>query len=857
MSQALVPSPVRPVRPSGTPPIDPQKAGENPLQVLHKLLRGRYTITMLLVIVLGPCGAAIGYFGLHKEYTSNAVIRIAPVLPKVLFESEQSNTLPMFDSFLQTQVSLIKSRRVIEMATQSEVWRGSGGDNSIETIAQIPEDLKVEQPKGSQLILVGYTDENPARARAATKAVVDSYMSIFGETNLVTETQRFKLLEDRAKSLSNQIDGITAQILKVANEFGSDDLTAAHDFEVENLQKFQTELEAAKLQLATAKSANNESGTPNTRDYSKLTVEEIAAVDARMQSLYDEQRRLQRKIDELKSTLSRWEERPEYRLAQEQLKSQEQEIDTYARLFRENAARNVGLPVTGMPGTLAAPMTVEQLQNKVQGLQELYDEAKVKTLDLGRKNLQLKDLRTNVTRLQESLNATNARIEQLNLESSVSGRVSVLSEAEMPTAPSNAKRRIQFVILGGLAASALGVGLVVLLGLLKPRIRDIEDAQNILTRLLGALPLLPETLSNPAETLVAAQSVHQIRTKLHLHMPHQEALALTITAPTSGAGKTSFALSLGLSFSSSGTRTLIIDGDMVGLGLTHRTGAAGRCKLGHLLQKMDIISEDESRRALNLARQSGQKMGESLLELDYISEMDLEEGLSIQEGAELGLTDALNGENIEDCLADIGVPNLTILPASRRTNVPIAAMSPGSVRSLLDKLRVLFDVILIDAGPVPGLTDATIMATCSDGVIMVASRGDQDTDVQRALRSLHELNAFVVGFVFNRAKTRDIEQSRYSSTVSSRSDMPQPKVAVEEDRSAELEELLRPVADFGPLPQSVWLSITHPGVFNGEWRENITTKIVDGEIESESDVASDGNADIEERADDPEALNRI
>src|SRR5690606_36498575 len=140
----------------------------------------------------------------------------------------------------------------------------------------------------------------------------------------------------------------------------------------------------------------------------------------------------------------------------------------------------------------------------------------------------------------------------------------------------------------------------------------------------------------------------------------------------------------------------------------------------------------------------GRPIGHTLLELGYISESDLQDGLMLQRDAGLGLADALAGEHFGDCLADIGVPNLMILPASRRSEMPANAMSPNAFRALLSKVRGAFDIILIDAGPVPGPTDATVMTTCADGVIMVASRGDQGSDVQRALHHLHELNVSVV-----------------------------------------------------------------------------------------------------------------
>jgi len=811
MSNALIP--VGPGSSGGGqsyPGAEPQKAADNPLLIVHKLLRGRYLIAIALAVLLGPIGAVLGYLAVQLEYTSSATLRVAPVLPKILFESDGNSMMPMFDSYLQTQVSQIGSRRVIEMAMQSQTWQEIGGKFTLEGLEEFTKRLSVVQPKGSQLIVINFSDTDPTRARSGAKAVVDAYMSIYEETGVTQDAKRNSVLDERAKLLRNQILTIEEKILTIAQEFGSDDLTSAYDFEMNNLQTIQTELEAAKLLLNSLEAVAGGENSPDVLDYTKLSIEEIALIDGHMRSLIERRSLLEREIGAFESTLRRPESRAEYRQALKDLETQKSEIDTYATAFRESPLLATSSPAD--PGQVRpTASTVAQLKSKVDGLQKLYDDADKKRIEIGTKNLNLKTFRTELARLDADLELTISRMEQLHVEGSENGRVSVLSEAEVPASPSNAKRRTQLTILGGLAGGGLGVALVIVLGFFKSNIRDITDAQAIQPRLLGALPLLPDKLVSTAEVISAAHSVHHIRTILHAHMPTHESLCLTVTAANSGAGKTSFALSLGLSFATAGTRTLIIDGDVVGTGLTRRTGASGRRKLGHVLRTYEVITEEESRHALQLARQTGRPIGHALIELGYISENDLQDGLAMQKDVGLGLADALNGEHFENCLADIGVPGLTILPSSRRTVANSHSMSPVAFRKLLDELRPMFDIILIDSGPVPGLSDAMIMNMCADGVIMMASRGDSESDVQRALKHLNELSVPVVGLVFNRADSVDIERSKYSSsTVSSNGrEKPSKSNLGVLDESVPWDELLAPVSNFGPLAQSVWLSTTH------------------------------------------------
>ena len=406
---------------------------QNPLLLLHRLLRGRYAAAIILAILLGAAGAVGGYIALALEYQSTAQIRIAPVMPKILFESEQSSVLPMFDSFVQTQVSLIQSRRVVDMAMQGSTWKSVGGEYSLPRVADFMEQLSVTHPRNTEIILVTFTDHEPRTAQAGAKAVVDAYMNIYGGEDLNTATQRFELLEERAKALGNEIDGYQAQMYEIANEYGSNALDGLYAFEAEELQKLQTELESAKIELATFESASKEGLLPNIgKDPSRLSVEEIATVDSWMKQLLDTRKQLRWSMDEIATRYKEPEQRPEYRLARERLSTQEDEIANYAALYREQAAANAGLP---MAGANDAETLKANLELRVQRLQQLFDEKRERTLALGRQNLQIEKLRSQIARAQDSLDKTNARIEQLSIESAIGGRIDLLAEADMPTMP--------------------------------------------------------------------------------------------------------------------------------------------------------------------------------------------------------------------------------------------------------------------------------------------------------------------------------------------------------------------------------------------------------------------------------------
>ena len=78
---------------------------------------------------------------------------------------------------------------------------------------------------------------------------------------------------------------------------------------------------------------------------------------------------------------------------------------------------------------------------KQQALRALYEDLKRELVDLGRKNLIIEKLRSDAQEARERLEETKNRIEQLNLERNVSGRVSIISYGDVPLEPDKDPRR--------------------------------------------------------------------------------------------------------------------------------------------------------------------------------------------------------------------------------------------------------------------------------------------------------------------------------------------------------------------------------------------------------------------------------
>src|SRR4051812_12314825 len=102
----------------------PQSSSMN-LYQLHLLMRGRYPLAIALSVVLATAGAITGYKMGKKTYQSSATIRIAPTTPKVMYNTDEQRN-DHYESFVDTQMAMIHSRRVIEMAMTLKPWTNLG-----------------------------------------------------------------------------------------------------------------------------------------------------------------------------------------------------------------------------------------------------------------------------------------------------------------------------------------------------------------------------------------------------------------------------------------------------------------------------------------------------------------------------------------------------------------------------------------------------------------------------------------------------------------------------------------------------------------------------------------------------------
>ncbi len=103
-----------------------------------------------------------------------------------------------------------------------------------------------------------------------------------------------------------------------------------------------------------------------------------------------------------------------------------------------------------------------------------------------------------------------------------------------------------------------------------------------------------------------------------------------------------------------------------------------------------------------------------------------------------GFTDIfVNHLSIRSVVREVaGVPNLSVITAGRIPPNPAEITGSARMRQLIEEFRGSFDRIVFDGPPVLGATDAVVLASSVDGVLVVMRKGKID---RRAVRRMSEI----------------------------------------------------------------------------------------------------------------------
>ena len=153
----------------------PMPAAPTPLHRIHRSMRGRYLLAIVLAFVGGAAGAAGGFLFGKPGYISQGAIQIKPTIPNI---EKMDSIVAMYDRLMTTESSKLMSQSILDWAVKDPDWQKlvppdpSGSDPT----AMLASGLKTEYVKMTEYITVAYQHRDPAIAQAGTRAVIRAYM---------------------------------------------------------------------------------------------------------------------------------------------------------------------------------------------------------------------------------------------------------------------------------------------------------------------------------------------------------------------------------------------------------------------------------------------------------------------------------------------------------------------------------------------------------------------------------------------------------------------------------------------------------------------------------------------------------
>ncbi|MEA2710774.1 MAG: polysaccharide biosynthesis transport protein [Phycisphaerales bacterium] len=672
--------------------------GQNsPLRKVQRLLRGREKLAIGLAICGMLVGCIVGWLGQKPKWVSSGVVWIRPIIPRL---TESDKVMPFYQYYVQSQTAIITGPRVLERAVQSNEWKATGLPSNSDSVSMIKQDLEVVYAKNSQHILVSYTDERDVVAQAAVRSVIQAYRDIYSDANGQEMKSKLQQIEAKKDELDSAMRGIQGQMRALVEKHGHDDLSAIYIESQKRLMELRDKVRSTQMKLDSAMAgAPKEGENVAAADPTKgITLEMIASNDVTMREYIKTLEAMEFNLQRLARNVG-----PKSRIyadAAADVELQKQRINTYAESFRKNfTGQDIFNPDTMQVLPLTKGM-LAQLQRQGDELLKQYEKDQADFQVLSQDWSKILDLKQQLERHRNDLDKYTKQYEEQVAQAAMGGTLQVVSDGDTPVQAPD--KRKQFAFVGLLGGGGLPIAVLLLVGLLDGRMRYSEEAGADMSgmTLLGILPNLPDRLTDPAQAATAAHCVHQIRTMLQINSG-EDRNVFAVTSASPGDGKTSLTLALGLSFAASGSRTLLIDCDLVGAGLTAR---------------LDMSGPD-------------------------------------------GVLEAMANRELLPHIRTTDIADLSMLPVGQAQAHHAGMFSPQALRRLLNEAKKHFEIILIDSGPVLGSIEATPVCAAADGVILTVSRGQQRPLVEKAIQHLMSIGARFAGVVFNRAQANDFARS--------------------------------------------------------------------------------------------------
>jgi polysaccharide biosynthesis transport protein len=710
-------------------PAGPGQAAPSAYDIAESMFRFKWTAVLVFVLVAAPLIAAI-WTQVVPKYQARAEVRIRPIIPRLVFRTEDNGMIPLYSDFVNTQVSVMRGMTVLQrvlarpdvQATQwyknppkSLVQRLQG--NPISTMERLRDDLSAQPRNRTEIIDVSFTAVSPKEAKLITEAVLDEYKKYTTEKANATEDTLYRQLVDQYNLLQDQITSHENVCAKLRKSLGTENPQDVVSTKRARLDETQARLDDLQQKIAVLQWQLKQAG-PN--DANAALIDANGVVQNQPKYYQDQEwRKLDLNLKTIRHNIAnsiltpknpdmiRMEKDKDF--AEQLLDQREKQLDEQ---WRDRLSSASGGPIDATAGNASSQPTIPVEQQLAQAKEQqnllLAEINKQKTdLDSLFGNVQLLEKESSALQhSRELFDAVRQRLDQKRMEQNVPGSIEVPAEAFVPSQPYN-DRRMVFTAMALCMALGMGGAAAFLRASRNQAIYAPKDMPySMQVPFLGYIPLT-RTKSSTVGSLRSRyiemqrnqssmiESVRIVRTALLSRLDDQGGATVLITSAAAGTGKSSFTLNLGKSLAQAGKKVLLIDADF---------------------QKMTLTTHFK-----NLSDKPGF--------IQYLrSKSACERHIFLTETS-----------------------GLSIMPAGTRdkNGQVLEEIANGSFQSCMGKLHKQYNIILLDSSPILPLADSIILSRQVDGAIFVErQRVSSRADLDIALQRLGTAGGHLLGTVF-------------------------------------------------------------------------------------------------------------
>lgn len=557
----------------------------------------------------------------------------------------------------------------------------------------------------TRLIDIRFSHRDPQIAAKVVNTIADDLVRSNLEKRTETSTNAGDFLQKRVAEMQIQIRNGEERLINYARNNQILSLDPSQNTVVERLAGLNRQLLEAENERKLAEAAYRAALAPGAANaLAEGTAKQVADIEAKLADL--RQRRAQLLVENT-------EEWPE-------VKEVEQQIAVLEKQVHDDRSRATNTVLTNLE------TRYRQAWAREQTLRAAFNQQRGETLAQNEAAINYRIIQQEIDTNKSLLGQLLQRSKENDvLLSWTPNNIHVVDYATVPRSPVGPKRT-RAVALAFILSLAFGIGMANVLEYLNTTIRSIDDVEKSLR--LPVLALIPSIKSLSRRRLLPAvgalqrrngdvnqgllfnadvppplvEAYRRLRTSLLMSMEGRMMKTLLVTASQPAEGKTTTALNLAMVLAQTGASVLVLDADMRRPTLHTTFGLENDHGLSNLL-------------------------------VDEKSDLEIF-GAIFEHGQ---------------------VDNLYLCPSGPPPSNPAELLGSDQMRRLIATLEASFTYIIIDSPPLATFTDAALISTTVDGVLLVIHEGRSRREVvRRSCKELQNIGARILGVVLNNVNIR-------------------------------------------------------------------------------------------------------